>query len=361
MGLLETGVTKATEKVNDVTETISDLISSKRQFVIKQITNVFLLLVILIVFGCFDFMHFKFHYEYLLNPDYWINIGVKTVADICSYNIGVNFIIDDVIKRNKTLQKLKTLYEKLNAVKQEDFPEFINYYNKQQKKIAYKNYINRKIYLLNKHAKKSDRVNYSLNPTACSSRYYNKRLSLEKMKTDEFIDANIDSLEAPYKDIDVAVFELEINGTEKIVQNKVTGSLTKGRAIASISTMLGVVIFSIIFNPIGLDPNKEEFEDGVVAAVNYAIKIASDIGIIIWQFTRGIFGTQRIVSNQLTVPLAERVKILKLYYEWRKQKGKALPKCYIDSLQEKNDNDEEYVEITMDELKQIREKEKEVD
>ena len=204
MSTIEKGIAAATETIGNFSDSVNDLVSSKRQFVIKQISNVFLLLVILLVFGCFDFLHLQFHYEYLMDANYWINIGVKAVADICAYNIGVNFIIDDVIKRNKTLITLKSQYEHLNELKQEDFPLFVDIYNKEQRVIAYKNYINRKIYSLNKHSKRSDRLAYSkfvYEEGMVLKGYIKKRYELEQMKLDEFIIANIDNLEMPCSSI----------------------------------------------------------------------------------------------------------------------------------------------------------------
>lgn len=347
MGNIGKGFAVVSETISSATNSVGDLVSSKRQFISKQIINAILLLMILLIFGCFDFLHLKFHYEYLADYNYWVNITIKSVADICAYNIGVNFIIDDIITRNTVLQELKTQYEKLNAVKQEDFPVFIDKYNREQKIISWKNYVNHKIYLLNKFSKQRDRIHYNGKPPF-DNKYAAKRYELEQMKTDEFIMKNIDNLEVSYKDIDTSIFELEINGTEKVVQNKVTGSVSKGRAIASISTMIGILGFSVIVTPIGLEPNKEEFDSQMVAAVNTVVRMAQDIGIIVWQFLRGIIGTPKIVSVQMTIPLAERVKILKLYYAWRRANNKEVPQCYLDTLNEKQ---EEYIEMTEEEYK----------
>lgn len=363
MGTLGNGIADATNKIGEFADVVGDLVSSRRQFIIKQITNSILLLVILLVFGCFDWMNLKFHYEYLLDGNYWVNIGIKGVADICAYNIGVNFIIDDIIKRNLQLAVLKYQYEKLNEVKQEDFPQFIDIYNRERRIATYKNIVSHKIYLLNRISRRADRITYSkLIKTADISTlkgYAKKRWELEQMKTDEFIEENYEALSVPYKDVDSSIFELEINGSEKIIQNKVTGSVAKGRAIASASTMFGVLAFSVIFTPISLDPNKQEFENQMVAAVNTAVRISTDIGIVVWQFTRGILGTHRIISNQMTIPYAERVKILKLYYEWRKRNGKSVPQVYEDILAgkikiQKRDGDElEEVTMTEEEYKEF--------
>ena len=217
--------------------------------------------------------------------------------------------------------------------------------------MAYKNYINFKIVRLNKFAKKKDKLLYSSKlreEEKERNRYCIVRKQLEELKTDEYVDANIDSLEVKYKDIDAGIFELEINGSQKIIENKVTGSVNKGRVVMSITTLMGVIAGPIIINSISLDPNDEELVEGTVAAINYAIKMASDIAIIIWQFLRGIFSTHNIVSQQITMPLAERVKILKKYYSYRLSQGKTVPQCYKDLLEEV-----EYVEMTKEELEKI--------
>lgn len=338
-------VADGVNKFGDAVVDLSDLISSKKEYALKQIANALLLLIILLVFGCFDFLHLTFHYEYLFDPNFWISVGTKAAADIASYNIGINVIIDDVINRNKVLREIKRTYEKLNKYKDEDFVEFINEYNRDCKIQAYKNKIIRKIYLLNKTARQRDKLLYA-NKLADAevkkkNRYCVKRTELEQLKTDEYIKSNIDALDIKYKDVDPAVFELEINGSQKVVENKVTGSVNHGRIVLSLTTMLGIIAVPIINNAWQLDPNKEEFEDGVVAGVNYAIKMATDIGIIIWQFTRGMFSTSKIVSTEITTPLSLRVKILKKYYAWRTKKGLWTPQCYLDLLKEENKKEEE--------------------
>ena len=338
---------------SEKTTQISNLVSTKRQYIFKQIINGILLFVILFVFGCFDFAHLKFHYEYLIDANYWVNVTTKGIADICAYNVGINVVIDDVIKRNIVLQELSKLYEKLNNCKQMDFEDFIVEYNKECKIVAYKHEINHKIYKLNKHSKRSDKLLYYKEPNNTTNKYCIHRRELEHLKTDEYILANIDSIDVRYRDIDASVFDLEINGAQKIVTNTVTGSLKKGRIVASATTILGVVGISMFFNSFSLEPNKEEFVDGVAAAVNYVMRTFIDIGIVAWQFLRGILTTHSIVSKQITIPLEERVRILKLYYAWRQQKSLSVPKCYVKCLEEKEEKEEEKPTEVKEEVKEI--------
>ena len=341
-------------KIGEASENVKELVSSKKETIIKQIANVILLLVILLVFGCFDFLHLTFHWEYLLDSNFWVSVSVKAVADICAYNIGINVILDEIIRRNTTLCKLKEIYDNLNKYKENDFEDFINEYNRECKIRQYKNEINFKIYKLNKKAKHCDKILYSSSKEEDidlkkHNKYCIARSELEAIKTDKFIELNIDNLEVKYVDIDPAVFDLEINGSQKIEQNKITGSLNKGRAIASLTTLASVIAGPIIINSFKLDPNQQEFEDGVVAGVNYALKMASDIGILFWQFLRGILSTHKIVSQQLTIPLEERVKILKKYYLNRKANNKKVPQCYEDLFKEVK-----YVEVSKEELEKIK-------
>ena len=336
----------------DYTNSISELVSSKKELVIKQSINVVLLLIILLAFGCFDWMHLTFKWEYLGDPNFWINVFVKAAADIAAYNIGINVILDDLIKRNKTLVKLKKTYDELNKYKEDDFEDFIDLYNLEYKIACYKHQINYKIYRLNKHAKNRDKLLYSRKGVSeeakIQNKYCVKRKELEQLRTDEYIKENIDSLEVKYIPVDAAIFELEINGAKKVTQNKVTGSITKGRLVMSATTLIGIIAVPIVINSIALQPNGTELAEGAVAAVNYAIRMASDIGVIFWQFSRGIFATPKIVSQQLTNPLEERVKILKKYYSWRLKKGLTVPQYFTDLTKEQKE--EEIIELTPEQL-----------
>ena len=333
-------INEASDKVNQV----SELVSSKKETILKQTVNVLLLLIILILFGCFDWLHLRFHFEYLLDTNFWINVATKATSDVLSYNIGINVVIDEVIKRNKVLNELKRIYDNLNQYKDKDFDDFVAEYNRECKINIYKNRMHFKIYRLNKFARRKDKLlydrmmksdpNFFSDPTQKKNRYCLKRRELEQLSTDEYINANLDTLDVKYREIDPSIFALEINGTQKIEYNRVTGSVNKGRALMSLTTLAGVIAFPIVMNSISLAPSKDELQDGVVTAVNYCIKIAGDIGIIVWQFLRGMMATPKIVSRELTSPLSERVKVLKRYYAWRKGKGLYVPQCYLDLIQQ---------------------------
>ena len=381
-GVVERGIAAGVnglQKIADIGTTAGELAASKKTFITKSIINGVLLVVILIVFGCFDWMNFKFHFDYLADPNFWGKTTMKVVSAICAYNIGINFIVDEVIRKNKNLGTAKFRYEVLNASKQRDFEYYIHHvYNPSEKKKVYINQINRKIHLLNRFSRRKDRILYvstleEKQPLKLTNRYCIKRKELEYLKSDEYIEKNIENLNVRYKDIDHTIFELEINGKTKIKQNAVSGSVAKGQAISSGTGILSIVGATMFISSFSVAPNQEEFVEGTVAAVNTVVKMCSDIFVIIWQFFRGILSATNIVSQQLTTPYVTRVEILKSYYKWRQEKGETVPQFYltlykmdnvaVETDEEESNEKEIEIEMTPEEYQEYlnNQKEKEVE
>ena len=155
MNFLEQGVTRTNEGLDKV----SSLVSSKREFIIKQTANSILLFIILIVFGCLDFATLTFHGEYLLTASYWGTIGTKMIAAICALNIGINMMLDNEIKKSEELSRNIETYNRLIKLKDTDFEYFVTrVFNPKLKRRAYISDINHKIYWLNKFSRRKDRL-----------------------------------------------------------------------------------------------------------------------------------------------------------------------------------------------------------
>ena len=333
---------------------VQDLIASKKEFITKQIINAILVLIIMVVFGCFDFAHPSFHLEYLADLSFWSGTLGKVVAIICAYNVGINFIIDDIIKKNQTLLRNKEDYEKLNKYRQKDFHSFVyKVFNKQLKIAAYKSKINRQIYLLNKISRRRDRLLYSSDDPSLASeklnnKYCIKRAELEGLMTDEFIEKNINNINVRYSEVDPTVFDLEVDAKAKNETVKVKGSVAKGRITSTSSVILTSVGIASFTTALVLEPNKQEFVDQTTAAINYAIHALADAGTVIWQLFHGMLNAKDIVSSQLTQSYAGRNRVLKAYYAWRMDKGEWVPTAYKDMLEEVK-----YIEVSKDQLKEL--------
>ena len=155
-------ISDGVSRVNSTLDTISSLVSSKREFIIKQVANSVMLFVILIIFGCLDFATLTFHGEQLLTMSYWGTIGTKMIAAVLALNIGINMMLENEIKKSIELERNVNEYNTLIALKDTDFEYFVTkVFNPELKRKAYIFLMNRKVYLLNKLSRRRDRLLYS--------------------------------------------------------------------------------------------------------------------------------------------------------------------------------------------------------
>lgn len=353
------GLSQGVNKVNDSLDWFTGLVSSKREFLIKQAANAILLFIILLVFGCLDFATLTFHGEYLATASYWGTIGTKMIAAICAFNVGINMMLENEIRKSEELERSKNEYEKLINLKDTDFEYFVvHIFNVKLKIRAYVNHINYQIHRLNRFSRRRSRLLYSSTlpeneEKKLKSRYCIKRKELEELKSDEYINKNLDNIVVRYKEVDPAVFELEINGAQKTTGVKTTGSITAGRVKESSTIIWTMLALSMLTTSFGLEASKEEFANNMVAFWHYCLKAVEDTGIVLWQFFNGTLRARNIVSSQLTQPYAGRNLVLKEYINWRSEK-KAINSPVYEELH-KNDETIE-VEMTEEELAALQNK-----
>ena len=310
-------------RTNDLVDSAIGLASSKKEYIGKQIINTILLFIILVVFGCLDFAKLTFHFEYLTNISYWGTVFSKTIAGVCSFNIGINLMWETEIRKDKILAAAIELYNHLIKFKGDDFEYFVvHVYNPKEKTKAYISQINRRIYRLNRFSRGKDKLLYSSDleerqQEKLKNRYCIKRQELEDLKKDDFIKKNLDSLKVNYYYVDPTVFELEIDGSVAIRGVKTKGNVNAGKIKASSNVVLGMVGFSMFLTAIGLELNQEQFANQMVAFWHYCLKCVTDVGIVLWQTYRGMLNSRKIISQEYTMPYVGRNKVLKEYYRWQ--------------------------------------------
>ena len=345
--------------VNEVLTGATAIAASKRESIIKQTMNGVLLFIIFAIFGCLDFATLTFNLDALSDPSFWGTVGTKTIAGVAAFNIGINLMIDQEIARNAILKELIVKYNVLNAKRQIDFEYFVNrVFNRQEKKKAYISKINKRINVLNKLSRRKDRLLYSSDlpenqEAKKRNRYCVIRQELENLKSEEFVEKNLDSLYVRYYEVDPSVFELEIDGSPSIRGVKTKGSLAVGRAKATSSVIFGMVCVSAFFAAFGLTADKEQFDDQMVAFWHYFLKAAEDLFVILWQTFQGMLRTRKIVSQQYTEPYAGRVAVLTAYLEWRLNQGLPDTKSHIE-INEMLEEKEDIIEVTPEQLAKMK-------
>lgn len=347
-------IDNAIGRANDLVSGAISIAASKKEFVLKQGINIVLLFIVLAVFGCLDFATLKFHWEYVTTASYWGTVTTKTVAGVCSFNIGINLMLDAEVRKNKILEELIKRYNELIKKKQVDFEYFVvKIFNREEKRKAYISWINRKIYRLNKLSRRKDRLLYSsdlpeMQKKKGKNRYCRIRKELEELKSDAYIEKNLDSLYVKYQEVDPAIFELEIDGSTSMKGVQTKGSVTVGRVKASSNVVLGMIGFSTFMTAFALQMDQEQFADQMEAFWHYFLKAVEDTFVVLWQMLRGMMNTRGIVTQQMTKPYAGRVKVLTEYLEWR------LKNEIPDTESYKELNQTDYVEMTEEEYNKMK-------
>lgn len=341
------------DRANNLIDGALNFASSKKETIVKTAFNAALLFIILLVFGCLDFATLTFRADFLTSPSYWGTVVTKTVAGVCSFNIGINLMLDNEIRKNATLQDLIIRYNKLKEKKQLDFEYYVlKVFNMEQKKKAYIAMMNKKIYRLNRFSKRRDRLLYSSElpehqELKRRNRYCVKRSELEALRSEEYIEKNLEILSVKYNEVDPAIFELEIDGSPSFKGVKTKGNVNVGRAKASSSVILGMIGFSMFATAFALSADQQQFKDQMEAFLHYLFKALEDMFIVIWQTTQGMLKTRKIVSQQLTEPYAGRVLVLTKYLEWRLNNKIPDTKVY-EEMKEK------IIEVTEEEYEKMK-------
>ena len=352
------GIYEGISQINDLIVGATAVASSRRESIVKQAMNGVLLFIIFAIFGCLDFATLTFHYEYIMTASFWGTVGTKTIAGVCAFNIGINFMIDTEIARNAVLAELIKKYNALKERKQIDFEYYVTrVFNREEKKKAYISQINRKINLVNRFSRRKDRLLYSSDLPESQelkkkNRYCRIRKELEELKSDAYIEKNIDSLYVRYYEVDPSVFELEIDGSPTIRGVKTKGSLGRGRIKETSTVVMGIILATSFFTAFGLEADKEIFEDQMTAFWHYFLKAAEDLFIILWQAFQGMLRVRKIVSQQYTEPYAGRVTVLTKYLEWRLDNNIPESKSHKEITEMVK---EEVIEVTPEQLAKMQE------
>ena len=343
------------DKINEAIAGAISYAQSKKEFIGKQLLNIFLLFIIFVVTGCLDFVSLSFHFEYLSDMGYWSTVITKVISGVAAFNLGINVIRDVELNKNTILAEAINQYNELIKRKQVDFEYYVvKIFNPQEKKKAYISHINKKIYLLNKISRKRDRLLYSSDlpenqEKKLKNKYCIKRKELEDLKSEDFINKNIESINVRYNYVDPAAFELEVDGSQNYHGLKTVGNVTIGKLKASFNIVLGIIAVSMFITALKLEYDKDMFIDKTEAMLNLVFKCVEDIGVILWQFIRGIARTRKIISSELTVVYISRNKVLNNYLEWRLVNKRPDTEVYKELNKQ-----EEYIEITQEDLDKLK-------
>ena len=314
-------------------------IAYHRTTILKNTFSVLLLILILVVEGCFNFLTFEFKTERLLSLGFWTNIATKVVLLVLVKMWVMSIFIDVARNKNLDLDFVRKLNEKLMETKDNNFPRWIeNVENVEITIEFYKRKMNKKIAKLERKAKMKDRMMYFSNDEIIKKRnkYCIKRAELDYLISDEFINDNIAWLDIKGQPrIDSAVFDCPINN-DNINKKYQLSARTK---TAIFATLLSACFITLITQTIW---NSIEMSNSQASALVIVAGLIMDLIFIGWQGLTGMSSAFTIVEQQEILPYVNRNRILEKYLYYKNPDNvKEVKDCVNQMKRECRINDKE--------------------
>ena len=297
--------------------------------VLKSTLNIILLLAICIINGCFDFLSWEFHFERILTAVFWVKTGAKFATLICAKEIGMSLFEDIKRKLNTNLQENKIRYEKLNKMRGNDFSIWCEtVLNPRIKREKYISIMHNKIARLEKRTNPLFKILYVVSEDERkqiidnfpkekwkikANCYIEKRLKLESLMSDEYIDKNINSLNIKCENVNPALFDLTIDAKQKNKNYRVTSHVAVAKVGALVVSSFIMVIGQMIMSTIGYSFDSDEALTQAEKIWNAILNTLMDLTFIAWQFFSGTKEIGKIIEAQEGVAYANRCSILKSY------------------------------------------------
>lgn len=250
------------------------------------------------------------------------------------------------------MQENKIRYEKLNKMRGNDFSIWCEtVLNPRIKREKYISIMHKKIASLEKRTNPRYKVLYVIDEDERkkiidnypkkkwklkASEYIDKRLKLESLITDDYIDKNINSLNVKCENVNPALFDLTIDAKQKNKTYRVTSHVAMAKVGALVVSSFIMVIGQMIMSTIGYSFDGEEALSQAEKIWNAIINTLMDLTFIAWQFYSGTREIGKIIEAQEGVAYANRCFILKSYLiETGKIQDENKLEKIIDLLKEK--------------------------
>ena len=303
--------------------------------ILKNVFSILLLILILIVEGCFNFVTFEFNVEKLANLGFWTNVAFKVVLLVLVKMWVMSIFMDVARNKNKNLDFNKKLNEKLMQTKDDKFPKWVeNVENKEIKIEFYKKKINKMIAKLEHEATPQDRMLYFNDDEELKlhSEYCVERAELEYLLTDEYIEKNYHWLDIKkYPQIDSAVFDCPI-GNDNISKKYQLSAKTKTAIFTSLlSASIITIVLHTVWNSI------EMFINDLDLLIIFS-GLLMDFIFIVWQGLTGISSAFTIVEQQEVLPYVNRNRILEKYLYYKNPNDEKTVRECINTMKDEIKN-----------------------
>lgn len=293
---------------------------------------------ILILLGAFDAFALK-KSENLGDVSYWLHAFTRITAYALATVLGIRIGYPKFKDNCEDLKNALEYNRRLIVLRGSDFQEFINEVNVETKKLAWKNYINKKLAKLDRkspnffplyYESKDENGNRSseffkgIKPKWLAEKvrrkadkYCETRETLESLIEDEYINANIQILNVKYPIVYKSDFDfVEGNSMEyRAYQTRSKNMQAKARTVGN--SLILTLIITLVLGGIALDFNQAIAQEQVVGVVSAAINSIIDISIVLFRVGNGISSCEKIVRSEDLRAVVDKNELMVLYCQLR--------------------------------------------
>ena len=294
----------------------------KRESFIKNFIITTLLILILIVEGCFNFVQFGFKWERLLELDFWSYIISSVILLILIRVLSILIIQPIIEKNNKELIYQKHRNDKLMLARGNDINSWTywidcikNIYIKKEKHIEN---INLKLSKLNERSKDRDRQLWYDKSEEKKylkdiNKYCQKRSLYELELDNQWIEDNINNIYVKgASKLNPNVFDLPVCSSIKVDKYKVNG---KTKLAITIAVLLAVIIMLFI----NVLKRTIDYSNKDIMFLSVFINLIIDILLMGGQIISAWMDSIKIVNNEILLPYTNRNNIIIEYIYYKNQ------------------------------------------
>lgn len=339
-----------------------------RKIMIYTTIEVFLVFLLTILGSCWDWVNFTFSFEQVLTGSFWSETIIKSAQYALTMATGIIYTIGKLEVTNEEYFKTLETYRMWLKFKLDSFSKYIDtVLNPLIKKEKIKSNINVQLHRLNKKSKDTyliefqDAVdsgefeNYAFSSEQ-SKKYYIRRTELERLKSDEYIDKNINSITVKYPRVNDMAFTYYLTTTENDddrwkVENTTGKDVGIKGSIKFVSVFLLTVVLGLfLINPSG-NELLEQANGWIAIMIEYIIRIIMLAGNLLY----GIWFGRRIFHSNYTMVINNRTEILKKYVDWSHEHQE---KSYADKIIESYEKNEKLKADLDSQIRQLEESRK---
>lgn len=292
----------------------------KRESFIKNFIITILIVLILVVEGCFNFVEVGWRWQRLEDVSFWVDISTCVLLLIFIRILSILIIQPIIEKHNKDLFYQRTRNEKLLLARGNNIDAWTFWIdmikNVLIRKEKHLEIVNQKLSKLNSKAKDSDRALYYDKSSdkeifKKTNKYCQKRGFLEMQKTDEWIEENLNTIDVKgAAKLNAHVFDLPIASNTKVDKYKIKGATRQTIAIAVLLAVIMMLFVNVLKRTLEYATNETLF-------LTLFINLLIDIVLMGGQVISGWLDSIKIVNNEMLLPYVNRNNILIEYIYYK--------------------------------------------